>query len=439
VSIGLNRIITSKQVSSWLIAVDRKASSSGDAWFLGIVTAIGVGLRLLWVLRVPPVQFSDFLSYWHLAEQLVDGAPYVETVGDQELRAFRPVGLPLVLAAGISLFGRTPAVPVAINLFAYVVSSVLVFQTARGLGHAPLGRAGMVLLALYPANIAMTGLAATEPLSICLYLGVAWALLCSARARNLYPLLTGLLLGASALLRPSLLPAVVVAVAFLAVVRLPIRARIEGIILLLVGFALLVTPWVVRNYMVFGEFVLISTNGGDVFYRANNDLATGGYVPVGARALSLYMYDEVLWNHVGYAWGLEWIRSHPLEFAKLAVIKLGMLLSNGAVSIEWTLKATHGESGLLYYLLFGLGEAWWILVWSLVGVALYRHRRVLSTSLNATLLFSLVLLIAAVHAVFESQPRYHSPMIGIIIVLAGLAFVPPMARNSQRTQDALGV
>jgi hypothetical protein len=103
------------------------------------------------------------------------------------------------------------------------------------------------MLMLYPANIAMTGLAATEPLSICLYLGVAWALLNSTRGQNLYPLLAGVLLGASALLRPSLLPALVVAALFLAGARRPLRFRLEAIVLLFVGFALLIGPWAARS------------------------------------------------------------------------------------------------------------------------------------------------------------------------------------------------
>lgn len=395
-----------------------------DASFVATVTLLGVLIRLWWILEVPPVQFSDFLAYWQLAEQLVDDRRYAELVGSHELRAYRPMGLPMALAGGIFLFGDSPVVPVLINLLAYVTSSMLVFGTAQRLGHAALGRVGVVLLMLYPANIAMTGLAATEPLSICLYLGIAWALLGSMRGQSLYPLLAGVLLGASALLRPSLLPALVVAVLFLAATPQPVRFRLEAIVLLLVGFALLVSPWIARNYVIFNEFVMISTNGGDNFYRANNDLANGGYVAAGTRPLDRYLYDEVLWNRVGYAWGVEWIRSHPLEFAKLVLTKLGMLLANGAVSIEWTLKGTHGQTGLLYTVLFGLGQAWWLLLWSLVGVALYRHRRSLSTSLEAALLFLLVLLIAAVHAVFESQPRYHSPMVGIIIVLAVLAFAP---------------
>jgi hypothetical protein len=176
---------------------------------------------------------------------------------------------------------------------------------------------------------------------------------------------------------------------------------------------------------------MVSTNGGDNFYRANNDLASGGYVSAGVRPLDQYLHDEVLWNRIGYAWGVEWIKDHPLEFARLAIVKLGMLLANGAVPIEWTLKGTHGETGPIYRLLFGLGQAWWLLLWSLVGIALYRHRRWLSTSLDAALLFLLVLLVAAVHAVFESQPRYHAPMVGIIIVLATLAFAPAAPRQGE--------
>jgi hypothetical protein len=112
-----------------------------DGWFVAIVTLLGILIRLWWILEVPPVQFSDFLAYWQLAEQLVDDRRYAELVGSHELRAYRPMGLPMALAGGIFLFGDSPAVPVLINLLAYVTSSMLVFGTAQRLGHA-----GMLLL-----------------------------------------------------------------------------------------------------------------------------------------------------------------------------------------------------------------------------------------------------------------------------------------------------
>ena len=34
--------------------------------------------------------------------------------------------------------------------------------------------------------------------------------------------------------------------------------------------AVVIAPWSIRNHSVLKEFVVISTNGGDVFYRANN-------------------------------------------------------------------------------------------------------------------------------------------------------------------------
>lgn len=61
--------------------------------------------------------------------------------------------------------------------------------------------------------------------------------------------------------------------------------------------------WTVRNCTIFGTLVIISTNGGDVFYRANNPLATGGFTPIGEKDLKVYKGDELLWNRMGYTGG----------------------------------------------------------------------------------------------------------------------------------------
>src|SRR5206468_12248604 len=41
--------------------------------------------------------------------------------------------------------------------------------------------------------------------------------------------------------------------------------------------AMVILPWTVRNYLIFGEFVLISTNGGGTLLSGNNPSAWGDY------------------------------------------------------------------------------------------------------------------------------------------------------------------
>lgn len=267
----------------------------------------------------------------------------------------------------------------------------------------------LVHFAIYPARQHRGyRMAASEQLSLCLFLGVGWAFVASAIRPKTCSAIAGLLLGSAVLVRPSLLPAMpAMMLAFLVAPR-SVQRRLAMMLIFCSAFLVVLIPWVVRNYAVFGELLLVSSNGGDVFFRANNSLATGGYTVSGDRPLNDILPDELRWNRTGYEWGIEWIRNNPLPFLKLGVIKLGMLLANGAVPIEWTLKGTHGEIGGMFQLIYGLGHAWWILLWGLVGVAFYRHRKRLGVELCPGLLFTLLLVIPLVHSVFESQPRYHT-------------------------------
>jgi hypothetical protein len=79
-----------------------------------------------------------------------------------------------------------------------------------------------------------------------------------------------------------------------------------NLVAVIMAFAV-VAPWSIRNYRVFDAFVPISTNGGGVFYLANNPLATGHYTDIGEPDLTAPKSDEVLWNRTGIAWrpGME--------------------------------------------------------------------------------------------------------------------------------------
>jgi hypothetical protein len=80
----------------------------------------------------------------------------------------------------------------------------------------------------------------------------------------------------------------------------PLALRLAVITL---AMAAVIAPWSMRNYSILKEFVVISTNGGDVFYRANNPLATGGYVQRGEKDL-----DARSRRSRTLAWATNWAR-----------------------------------------------------------------------------------------------------------------------------------
>lgn len=90
------------------------------------------------------------------------------------------------------------------------------------------------------------------------------------------------------------------------------------------GALVILSPWVIRNYIVF-DSAFLSLNGGYTFLGANNAEAFGGhregYPFIDSRG------DEVeqLNGFYGEAW--EWIRANPDDFAVLEVKKVKRLLS----------------------------------------------------------------------------------------------------------------
>jgi hypothetical protein len=111
--------------------------------------------------------------------------------------------------------------------------------------------------------------------------------------------------------------------------RVPFRRYTVNCALSVLGVLLVLTPWIVRNWLVFGQPVLTRTNFGLELFVSNNDMAG---VPDNLLALNrwhpLFNIDEALdvrrlgepeYNRIKLQAALQWIRSHPARFADLTV------------------------------------------------------------------------------------------------------------------------
>jgi hypothetical protein len=171
--------------------------------------------------------------------------------------------------------------------------------------------------------------------------------------------------------------------------------------------------------------VVISTNGGSVFYWANNPLASGGYTPYGERDLDAYIADEVTHDRMGYAWGKEWIRANPLEFFKLAIKKQAILLGESTTGVYWAVERGHNDTGFMYKLSLAISHFWWLSVWVLAVIGTMWCRWFFTADPRGGMMLWVILYFVFVHSVFESQPRYHVPIVAILSVISSLAIYPP--------------
>src|SRR5262249_14199362 len=137
-------------------------------------------------------------------------------------------------------------------------------------------------------------------------------------------IMLGLLSGMAILHRTVLVPVVLLTLIFVGVARyrtsaaLVAAARTVGVLALLIAACL--SPWFIRNYLVWHTFVY-HTNMGSNWWLGFNDLATGGpevtiLLDLDYRLVS-QGYNELERDRLFRQEAFAWIRSHPARAAYL--------------------------------------------------------------------------------------------------------------------------
>ncbi|MBT9458017.1 MAG: glycosyltransferase family 39 protein [Burkholderiaceae bacterium] len=384
-----------------------------------ILVVLGLALRVLWYLVYPSRPQSDGIVYLSLADNLAQGLAYLDDRGDY---AYWPPGYSFFLMPFVYAFGKAAWLTIVLNLLLFVAAA----WTAKGLLSqalgTPKGNLAVALLAVWPNLIFSAPAASKELLALPLLTAAVWTYLIAVEGRRSvwgFSLLTGLLLGASSLTQPSLmlLPAAFAVHLFVAQVRVGRALAVLG--LTVAGMIMVISPWSNRNQAVLGASVPISTNGGDVFYRANNADATGGYQ---AKAeVDLRKFGEIERGKLGYELGSKWIRENPVLFAQLAVKKTIIFLGDNSYGVYWNLKRSLHVSDGQFVLFKAVSNLGWIALWLLILLPAFKTGW--SWRAPVTVLIQTIFLyFFLIDCVYEAGSRHHMPLAGLLAVLMAGAF-----------------
>ena len=423
-------VAASLLLTNWLQRFELSADIDAEraTRILWMIIGIGIVIRAIWVTVIPPVQQSDFLDYLLAAARLVEEGRYYYPDGDGLLLAWRPPGYPLILSVLIRVFGNASWLPFAINLVCFTVTCIAVRSLVdRLIGNRTAGLFATALIAFWPASIAGAGYAASEWPSLALLTVGFWAIIKAQGGLWRYAVLAGLCMGYGALVRPGLVFLPICWFIYFAVTRQINRRSFAVNLVAMIMAIAVIAPWSIRNYQVLHAFVPISTNGGDVFYRSNNPLATGFYTIKGERDLAALRGDEVLWNRTGFAWGIEWILSDPGGFLSLILKKQAMYSGKDTSMIYWAMERAYDDTGPLYVLLRLVTNWYWTAILILIAVAAIRARHWLFGNPVGGLMVVTLLYVLSVHSVFESHSRHHLPLFGLMAILATMAIWRPLA------------
>lgn len=381
---------------------------------------IGLAVRLLWAIAVPVVPVSDSHAYDLFARNLAT----CQTYGWEchQPSAYWPVGTSFVYAVLYRLFGQTYSSIVVLNLLLAIVtiwSSMLLAEQWFGRRVAAL--TGLIF-ALLPSQIEFTTVLASEQLFTALSLLAV--LLWTQERLSLWwrAAIVGAVLAATCYVRPTalLIPMLLLFLRFVSTREIRRSLVATGLMLAVMG--LLIAPWSLRNVQVFGQFVLISTNGGTNLWMGNNPTSTGTYMDLPRETDQM---NEAERDKYLKAIAVAYIKEQPVLFVRRSVQRIIDTYSRESIGVVWNepgLTRRYGNRILMPLKL--LNQLAWLplLLLGIAGIGLLIAQR----GWWMTLTHPTVLLwgyFTAVHAVIVAQDRYHFPAIPLIATLAAVAIV----------------
>jgi 4-amino-4-deoxy-L-arabinose transferase-like glycosyltransferase len=390
-----------------------------------LLTALAIGVRLLWVLLVPTRPVGDFAMYLESARHLVEHHSF-----DPEF-IYMP-GYVFLVAAIDALGGGLTAIKL-IGVASGGLATAAVYGTARAVfGRAAAIVAGL-LCAFWPAGIAVSSVTGTDmPAAALLGLAV-WLLARNAARRPLgAPLLFGAALGLTAYVRAVALP-----LAFLAAPHFRARGArwihvlTRALVAALTAFLILL-PWGLRNHHRYGEFFLTDSHGGHtalvganpdsdgVYSRSLNRLFTEG---TGYRLFAPPHRES---DRAAYDLAKRWTAFEPRYAIGLLGAKADRLLSHERALLYWPLyrQSVLPPGGWFEVHRAHIEEVvddfWYLVVAAAaLGVVAAAGRR----NWPALTLLPLPVALAALYTLFFAEVRYQLAIAVLLLPFAGAGLV----------------
>jgi hypothetical protein len=256
----------------------------------------------------------------------------------------------------------------------------------------------------------------------------------------------GLVFGVATLVKAQSL-VVIPLILGIAVLREPVNLRQIGIdigkcVTVSLTAALVIFPWSYRNYRVFGEWVLVSTNGGLVMLSGNNPSARGDYTyddPL-VTSIARSVATQVAVDKEARQRAMSWIKDNPSHFIALLPLKLFRLWAPNGES-EWAFQAGVKKYDAYafwfrviryinqaYYICLLLGFAW-------VGFLLFSGKAKISSAYIDwwALPYAIALYPTVLAVIFFGHSRYHYLVMPFVTMCCGWFLVArlPVVKNTK--------
>ena len=335
--------------------------------------------------------------------------------------AFFPPGYSFLLTPAALVLGDTPWGWFLTNACVLVASAALLrWQLTQLAIPGPLANVAAVVLVASPNRLAALQLPLSDvPFSLAFVLVLGFLLLSAKHPERAgYLVAAALLAGTSVLIRVS--GAIILVPVGLWLVARPsgsLWRRLRRAALFAALSLLVVAPWTMRNWLLLGAFVPVSTNGGYNLLIGNNPEARGGWnTGADLAAASVRGLNEAQQDAVLAAQARRQIGDQPWLFLRMGLWKVTRSFATDAYAFialwrntnagdlpGWATASVFAISNFVYY------------VTAIAAVVVFLRRLHLEPDAGALLVATLVGVSVALF-VFVGMTRYKEPTTTVLLL-----------------------
>jgi 4-amino-4-deoxy-L-arabinose transferase-like glycosyltransferase len=388
-----------------------------------LLLVVGMLLRVLFIAVHERPLYSDEKEYDQLAYNLATKANYTY---DTSPTAYRPIGYPAFVGFIYFIFGHHLIPVKLLQALVDTLISLLIYlllvgrpERARVLGAA--------LWAFFPPAVFYSNLLLSETMFTFFFVLVIWMLTRNNVGGTWQAVVLGGLLGILTLIKPAIVVFVLVLPLLMRQLEIPLRKLYP----ITVAFILVLSPWLVRNYLVFGEFAL-SSNGGINLMIGNNASATGAYRYPVDQSHSSSAKDEFEADHEALRAAAGYIAGNPVASVINALKKIGRLFESEGGLLVMTFHDAPEDGSTHYVTKYASLPLPWILLtnfcYFIIMIAAIFGLFAAEKGRLWWIVISVLVSWLVVHAVFFGGGRFHFPLMPLAATYAALFLSEPGKR-----------
>lgn len=351
---------------------------------------------------------NDDIKYIRSAWELADKGHFIYNNVNKPTIFIMP-GLPWTLAIFVKIFGKFGGIT-AFRIFQALLQSLsmyLIFLIGRKVFNSKAAILACFLDSLYMAEYFTTTVILTETLfKFSLLLLIYISLYAIEEKKLVYYIEGGVVWGLSCLIRPTIAAYPIVILTMWIIKKYTLRDMVKFTAITVFVFSIVMSPWWIRNYLVFHRFIPLTLSSGNPFLQ-------GTYINY-EKNVHHTPYKlgktEIETNQNEIKTGLYRLKTYgarePLKYAYWYTIGKSWDLWNGPFYWKETMGVNMVIVGVFHYLILAIG------IIETIRLFIKRNK-------NFLLLFITVVFFDLIYLPYFTMSRYVYPVMPILIILAG--------------------